>query len=139
MQKETTLVPNDENVKLYTGLSNIIILDVLFLYISNSITSSSSSRSALTKNQMISLTLMTSRLNLMIKDLTYRFNVEQPQVIDVFFFLHLKPVIKYPYREQIWKRTPVCFRKHFGTNIVVILGCFEIKIFISKPQNTIIL
>lgn len=94
MQKETTLVPNVENVKLYTGLPNIIILDVLFLYISNSITSSSSSRSALTKNQMISLTLMTSRLNLMIKDLTYRFNVEQPQVIDVFFFLHLKPVIK---------------------------------------------
>ena len=78
MQKETTLVPNDENVKLYTGLSNIIILDVLFLYVSNSITSSSSSRSALTKYQMISLTLMTSRLNLMIKDLTYSFNVEQP-------------------------------------------------------------
>ena len=86
MQKETTLVPNDENVKLYTGLSNIIILDVLFLYISNSITSSSSSRSALTKNQMISLTLMTSRLNLMIKDLTYRFNVEQPQLLMYFFF-----------------------------------------------------
>ena len=58
LQKEITLFQpgtrewfaNDEKVKLYTGLPNTGILDALFIYISDSITSSS--RSALTKYQM---------------------------------------------------------------------------------------
>ena len=102
-------------MKFYTGLSNIEILDALLLYISDSITLSS--RSALTKYQMVSLTLMTLRLKL-----AYHFNVRSSRassaflkVIDVLF-LHLKPVIKWPCRKQIWKTTLMCFRKHFGTN-----------------------
>ena len=54
------------------------------------------------------------------------------KVIDVLF-LHLKPVIKWSCREQIWKTTPMCFQKHFGTNTVVIADCFEI--FINKSKN----
>ena len=75
----------------------------------------------------------------MINDLAHRFNVGSSTVSSAFLkvidvlFLHLKPVIKWPCREQIWKKTHMCFRNHFGTNIVVIIDCF--KIFINKPKN----
>ena len=82
---------------------------------------------------------MRLRLNLRINDLAYHFNDSTStasctflKVIDVLF-LHLKPVIKWPCREQIWKKTPMCFRNYFGTNIVVIIDCF--KISINKPKN----
>ena len=83
LQKEISLLhpgtrewfASEEKVKFYTGLPNIEILDALFVYISESITSSA--RSALTKYQMLSLTLMRLRLNLAITDLAYRFNVTQ--------------------------------------------------------------
>ena len=81
LQKEITLLQpgtrewfaSNEKVKFFTGLPNVEIFDALFIYISDSITSSS--RSALTKYQMVSLTLMRLRLNLMINNLAYRFNV----------------------------------------------------------------
>ena len=60
---------SEEKVKFYKGLPNIEILDALFVYISDSITSSA--RSALTKYQMFSLTLMRLRLNLAITGLAY--------------------------------------------------------------------
>ena len=31
------------------------------------------------------------------------------------------------------EKIPMCFWKHFGTNIIVIVDCFEI--FINKPKN----
>ena len=145
LQKEISLLhpgtrewfASEEKVKFYTELPNIEILDALFVYISESITSSA--RSALTKYQMLSLALMQLRLNLTITDLAYRFNVSSSTASSVFLkivdilFSHLKPVIKWPSREQIWKTTPMCFRKHFGTNIVVIVDCFGF--FINKPKN----
>ena len=74
LQKEISLLhpgtrewfASEEKVKFYT-LPNIEILDALFVYISESITSSA--RSALTKYQMLSLTMMRLRLNLTITDL----------------------------------------------------------------------
>ena len=145
LQKEITLLQlgtrelfaNDEIVRFYTGLPKIEILDAFFLYISDSITLSS--RSVLTKYQMLSLTLIRLRLNLMTNDLAYQFNVTSSTASSAFLkiidalFLHLKPAIKWQCREQIWKTTPLCFRKHFGTNIVVIADCFEI--FMNKPKN----
>ena len=88
---------------------------------------------------MVSLTLTRLRLNLMINDLAYRFNVSSSAASSAFLkiigvlFLHPKPAIKWPCREQIWKTTLICFRKHFGTNIVVIVDCFEI--LINEPKN----
>ena len=80
---------------------------------------------------MVSLALMKLQLNLMINDLAYRFNVSSStassaflKIIDILF-LNLKPVTKWPYREQIWKTTLMCFQKHFGTNIVVTADCFK--------------
>ena len=110
---------DDNKVKFYTGLPNIEIMDALFIYISDSITSTT--RSALSKFQMLSLTLMRIRLDLSINDLAYRFNISSSTVSSIFLkiidilFVHLKPIIKWPERDQIWKTTPMCFRKHFGT------------------------
>ena len=121
LQKEISLLhpgtrewfASEEKVKFYTGLPNIEILDALFVYISESITSGA--RSALTKYQMLSLALMRLRLNLTITDLAYRFNVSSStkssvvlKIVDILFS-RLKPVIKWPSREQIWKTTPMCF------------------------------
>ena len=128
---------DDNKVKFYTGLPNIEIMDALFIYISDSITSTT--RSALSKFQMLSLTLMRIRLDLSINDLAYRFNISSSTVSSIFLkiidilFVHLKPIIKWPERDQIWKTTPMCFRKHFGTKIAVIIDCFEV--FINKPKN----
>ena len=61
----------------------------------------------LTKYQIVSLILMKLQLNVIINDLAYCFNGSSSmassaflRVIDVLF-LHLKPVIKWPCREQI--------------------------------------
>ena len=91
---------DDNKGKFYTGLPNIEIMDALFIYISDSITSTT--RSALSKFQMLSLTLMRIRLDLSINDLAYRFNISSSTVSSIFLkiidilFVHLKPIIKWP-------------------------------------------
>ena len=130
---------DDKKVKFYTGLPNLEILNVVFNFITDAIPNSQ--RSALSKFQMLSLTLMRLRFNLSVNDLAYRFNISIATVSTIFskvidvLFNHLKPMIKWPEREQIWKTTPMCFRKHFGTKIAVIIDCFEI--FIQKPKNVL--
>ena len=100
LQKEISLLhpgtrewfASEEKVKFYTGLPNIEILDALFVYISESITSSA--RSALTKYQVLSLTLMQLWLNLAITDLAYQFNVSSStassvflKIVDILFYI----------------------------------------------------
>ena len=71
--------------------------------------------------------------------MAYHFNISKSTVSSVFLdvtdllFTYLRSLIKWPERAQIWKTTPVCFRKHFGTKVVVIIDCFEV--FINKPKN----
>ncbi|XP_047122895.1 uncharacterized protein LOC124806216 [Hydra vulgaris] len=78
-------------------------------------------------------------LNLTLKDLAYRFEVSNSKVSSVFIeltdvlFIYLRQLIKWPAREQLWKTTPNCFRKHYGTKVVVIIDCFEV--FTHKPTN----
>ncbi|XP_047142391.1 uncharacterized protein LOC124816740 isoform X1 [Hydra vulgaris] len=82
---------------------------------------------------------MRLRLNLTLKDLAYRFEVSNSTISSVFIeltdvlFIYLRQLIKWPAREQLWKTTPSCFRKHFGTKVVVIIDCFEV--FTHKPTN----
>ena len=67
------------------------------------------------------------------------FNVSKTTASTVFLkwldimFVRLKPLIKWPEREQLWETTPLCFRKHFKTKVAIIIDCFEV--FINKPAN----
>ena len=127
----------NSKVAFYTGLTNIKMLMTLYDFICSDIPHAS--RSVLSKFSKLTLSLMRLRLNLTLKDLAYRFEVSNSTVSSVFIeltdvlFIYLRQLIKWPLREQIWKTTPNCFRKHFGTKVVVIIDCFEV--FTHKPTN----
>ena len=42
-------------------------------------------------------------------------------------------LIRWPDRDMLKKTTPRCFRKNYGTKVVVILDCFEV--FMERPSN----
>ena len=98
-----------------------------------------SARSSLTQFQEFSLTLIRFRLNLTIQDLAYRFNISTSTTSSVILkwidlmYIRLNPLIKWPSREDLIKTTPMSFRQHFKTSVVVIIDCFEI--FCNQPKN----
>ena len=52
--------------------------------------------------------------------------------IDILF-VRLRPLIKWPTREDLMTTTPMSFRQHFKTKVAVIIDCFEI--FCNQPKN----
>ena len=102
-----------EKVHFYTGLPSFEILMVLFNYLS--VVLPRSANTILTPFQEFVLTLMLLCLNLTLNDLGYRFNVSKTTASTVFLkwldimFVRLKPLIKWPEREQFWKTTSLCF------------------------------
>ena len=50
-------------------------------------------------------------------------------VMDV----RLRPLIKWPEREELWRTMPRCFQYSFGKKTIVIIDCFEV--FIDRPLN----
>ena len=129
----------DEKVLFYTGLPNFQILLTLFNFLV--IVIKQSVNTALTPFQEFTLTLMRLRLNLTLLDLAYRFAVSKTTVSTVFLkwldvmFVSMSPLIRWPERDQLWETTPLSFRKHFRTKVVVIIDCFEV--FICKPANLV--
>ena len=128
---------DDNKARFYTGLPNVKVLIAFYDYVADAIPFEN--RSGLSKFEQMTMTLMRLRLNLTLTDLSYRFNISNSttsltfiKLLDIFF-VFLQPLVKWPEREQLWKTTPMCFRKHFGTKIVVIIDCFEV--FINKPKN----
>ena len=98
---------NDEKVKFYTGIPNSKVLVAIFNFVKDHI---KCSRSILSKFEKFSLTLMRMRLNLTLTDLAYRYCVSKSttstvflDVLDVFFY-RLRPLIKWPGREQLKKK-----------------------------------
>ena len=127
----------NEKVLFYTGLPNFEILMTLFNFLV--VVLKQPVNSALTQFQEFSLTPMRLRLNLTLTDLAYRFVVSKTTASTVFLkwldvmFVRMSPLISWPDRDQFWETTPMSFRKHFKTKVVVIIDCFEV--FICKPAN----
>ena len=128
---------NDEKVRFYTGLPNFMVLMTLFNFLEGCVTTTA--RTSLSKFQQFIMTLMRLRLNLTLTDLGYRYHVHESTVSRVFtlwinlMHTRLSPLIRWPEREQLWKTTPLSFRKHFSTKVAIIIDCFEI--FCDKPTN----
>ena len=130
------LEKDNEKVKFYTGLPSFQILNTVFLQVSPYVTRKSQ---YLTTFQEFILTLMKLKLDVPLKDLSYRFNVSLPTVSRVFtawmvaLDVRLAPLIKWPEREDLWRTMPQCFQFAFGKKTTVIIDCFEI--FICRPSN----
>ena len=123
-------------VEFYTGLHSYKHLKIVFDIVKSYVTHGSMSK--LEQFNEFVITLAKLRLNLLEKDLAYRFNVSQPTISNIFhkwlkaLSIRLKFLITWPEREQLRKTMPACFKKHFS-KCVVIIDCFEI--FIEKPND----
>lgn len=84
------------------------------------------------------LVLIKLRLNLGDQDLVFRVSVNQSTVsrciskwVDVLYIC-LKPLIKWPERDELMKTMPMDFRKNFK-NCIIIIDCFEVCM--ERPTN----
>ena len=80
------------------------------------------------------IVLLKLKLNLGFQDIAYRIEISKSTVsrrfhetLDVMA-TRLEWLIKWPDREELWKTMPSCFRTTYGTKVIAIVNCFEIKI-----------
>ena len=114
---EESLKNDNVKVKFYTGLPCFETLMAVFTYVSAHVVSGP--RSTLLKFQQFLMVLLKLRLNLPDQDIAYCFGVHQSFVsrnfrkwIDVMY-IRLKPLIKWPEREELLKTMPMDFKKNF--------------------------
>ena len=134
LRKEKFL-DSPKKVCYYTGLPSIEILEAVFEFVSPHVPNT---RSPTPPFQQFLLVLMKLRLNVDNELLSTFFNIHASTVsryfqkwIDVMYE-RLKPVIKWPDREELYKTMPMEFRKNFS-RCVVILDCFEV--FMERPKG----
>lgn len=128
---------NENKTKFYTGLPNFLVLMQIFELCEPYITCGP--MSALSKFEQFILVLMRLRLNLSLKDLSFRFKISLSttsriwhKLIDI---LHerLEFQIEWPERHVLQATMPMVFRQAFGNKVAVIVDCFEV--FIERPSN----
>ena len=133
---EESLRDNDVKVKYYTGLPNFAILMALFNFLAPCV--ENGNRSVLSRFQQMMVVLMKLRLNLGDQDIAFRFGVNQSTVSRCFskwvdvMYIRLKPLIKWPERDELMNTMPMDFRKSFR-QCVTIIDCFEV--FMERPTN----
>lgn len=121
---------DDEKVKYYTGLPNFLTLNLLFHYLEPHIPHTRAS--VLTKFQQLILCLLKLRLHLAHMDIGQRFGINKSTASETFLnmvdVLHerLTSEVVWPERQELRETTPMAFRVHFGTKVVVIIDCFQV-------------
>ena len=129
---------DDKKVNFFTGLPSFQILMIIFNFVAPHVKHGSSKTHALSKFEEFIATLMKLHLGLFDQDLAYRFSVHQSTISRNFrkridaMFTRLKPLIKWPGREELQKNLPLDFRAHFN-KCVVITDCFEV-FFVKDPS-----
>ena len=128
---------DDSKVNYYTGLPSLKILMAIFDFVSPYV---ETSRSTLTEFQQFMLVLLKVRLNLDNQLIAFQFGIHASTVsrcfqkwIDVMYE-RLKPLVKWPDHEQLYKTMPVELKKKFG-KCVVIIDCFEV--FMERPKGVL--
>ena len=106
-----SLTDGDTKIKYYTGLPSFPVLMALFNFVGGSV--EVTNRSALSLFQQLMLVLMKLRINFGDQDLAFRFGVNQSTIsrciskwVNVLY-VHLKPLIKWPERDQLLKTMPM--------------------------------
>ena len=133
---QASLSNDDSKVKYYTGLPSFAVLLAVFNLVKSGV--EVTSRCVLSPFQQMILVLMKLRLNFGDQDLAFRFGVSQSTVSRCVgkwvdnLYMHLKPLIKWPERDQLLKTIPMDFKKNFN-NCVTIIDFFEV--FMERPSN----
>ena len=137
---QAALKDQDEKVKYLTGLPNYSYMMQVFYLVFPQQETIDTPRYSLTLFQQFLLVLMKLRLNLGDQDLGYRFGIHQStvsrcltRVINIMY-VRLKPLVKWPQREELMATMPMDFRKHFR-KCVIIIDCFEV--FCDRPTNAL--
>ena len=151
------LANRDHLVKVYTGLPSYACFTWLFsqvetkaqsmqyysgtkahsekMYQTELYNKPGASRTASQKNEML-MTLMRLRLDLLLDDLAFRFEVSSTCVSRIlstwipFLGFELKPLIAWPSPTTIFNHYPRCFES-FGT-VIGIIDCTEV--YVEKPS-----
>lgn len=133
---QESFLNKDAKVKYYTGLPNYATLIALFHFLSPCV--EVGSRSVLSAFQQMIVVLMKLRLNVGDQDIAFRCGVSQSTISRCFnkwidaMNVRMKPLVKWPEREELMKSMPMDFRKSFR-QCVTIIDCFEV--FIERPTN----
>ena len=128
---------SDKKVLLYTGLPNREILECVFNFVK--LQEKEHFNSAFTYFQELSLTLVRLRLNLTIRDLTYRYNISKSTSSKLFLkwidasYHRLSYLIKWPDRAELIATMPLSFLKYFGTKLAVII--YYSEVFVNKSSH----
>ena len=127
---------DDEKVKTLTGIATFSILMATFNVVSKHL----SRNSLLSPFQQFFLTLLTLRMNLSHKFVSYMYGVHETTIarrfrhcIDKLYDCLVTPLILWPDREELRQTLPYIFRNNRFKNCVCIIDCFEI--FLEKANN----
>ncbi|CAN7985166.1 unnamed protein product [Ixodes hexagonus] len=128
---------NEELTKYYTGLPNFGVLHAVFELVKRLVRHSPNN--VLTQFQEFIVTLIRLRLNTPLQDLAHRFGVSEATISRSItkwvdgLYVDLDRVVRWPTRKQLKRTMPMCFRAAFGTDVAVVIDCFEV--FIEKPTS----
>ncbi|XP_059405919.1 uncharacterized protein LOC132140883 [Carassius carassius] len=128
---EDSFKDDDAKVKYYTGLPCLALLMGVLTQLLPCLPQTGRKLSPF---QMLLSTLMRLRLNLPIQHIAYLFSVDRKTVSTTFrdtigsMFSHLKPLVHWPERHCLQATMPHHFVEAFGSQVAVIVDCFEIRI-----------
>ena len=133
---ENIFLLDDAKVQYYTGLSSYLLLKTFELVMSPFVHGDKCSY--YWKSFLI--VLLKLKLNLGFQDIAYRMEISKSTVCVSRHFHEtldlmatcLEWLIKWPDREELWKTMPSCFCATYGTKVIAIVDCFEIKIETSS-------
>lgn len=140
MFTEEALQGKDDKVSFYTGLPSYLALLAVYQLVSSHV--AHSSLNVLGKFQEMMIFFIRLRLNCPEQDLAYRFGISQSTVSRVWtkwldvFSCRMRPLIRWPSKEEVVKTMPMAFIENFQSKVRVILDCFEV--FIDRPTSLVV-
>ncbi|XP_049524424.1 uncharacterized protein LOC125946003 [Dermacentor silvarum] len=134
---EESLRTSQPKVAYYTGMASFTMMLAVFKLLEPFV--AHGVNNSLTKFQEFFLFLMKIKLNLQNADLAFRFNVSESTVSRIFdkwlhvAYCRLKSQISWPERSALQRTMPQAFYDSFGSEVAVIIDCFEVKI--ERPSS----
>ena len=129
---------DDKAVRFYTGLPSWAVFVYLYNFLSPYLVHTTGPRLFQNKQNELLIVLMKLRLNLMLEDLSRRFEIGTGSVSRVMqrwlnvMYVRLKFLIVWPTRDIIRKSVPNSIKQHYPACVCTI-DCSEI--FIDTPTN----
>jgi len=137
---EKQLSENNALVKFYTGLPTYSMMKHVLNVVAPSVTHSH--RNALSLFQQLLIVLMRLRLNLLEKDLAFRFGVSQTTISKTCekwlppMSESLQHLIPWPQRDS-YEQSPTSFKTAFGARVVIIVTCFKVVSDRTKHKSSL--